>query len=265
MMTDADKIKAHIEVLRERVFETRTRYPHFDLLLRDMERLAQETPAGSHVAMFERTQLYGGHSLIAPLFAQHKAISIDLSPASADERGAYNRSMVDDPRFIEVASQRRSSILDSGLDDGSQDLIIVPNLVHHVGDQDGLFAEIAAKLAPGGRAYVFEPLVRELHQEPDDYLRYTPYGLERIFRQHGLTPEHRATEGGPFQAVAYCWMQAVQYFPDTERAEMERWLYEKEFPRLMAFDRENTANNVRPNTSFPMSFSVTARKGSGSQ
>ena len=110
-------------------------------------------------------------------------------------------------------------------------------------------------------AYAFEPLVRELHQAPDDFLRYTPYGLERIFRRHGLPPVRTRTDGGPFQAVAYCWMQAVQYFPDDQRAEMERWLLDEEFPRLMDFDRQYRTNNVRENTTFPMSLSVTARKG----
>lgn len=253
-------IDAHIELLREKVFETRSRYPHFELLLEDMVQLSRALPANSRVAMFERTQLYGGFSLIAPIFAGHRVISIDLSPASADVRGAYNRSMVDDPRFIQVPSTQRSSLLDSGLDDTSQDLIIIPNLIHHVADQDGLFAEVARKVAPGGLAYAFEPLVRELHQAPDDFLRYTPYGLERIFRQHGLEPEATRTEGGPFQAVAYCWMQAVQYFPDDQRAEMERWLREEEFPRLMDFDRQHLTNHVRKHTTFPMSFSVTARK-----
>lgn len=257
----ADDVAAHVECLRVKVFETRTRYPHFELLLQDMERLSQALPPKSRVAIFERTQLYGGFSLIAPIFKGHRALSIDLSPASADARGAYNRSMVGDPRFIEIPSTRRSSLLESGLDDASQDLIVIPNLIHHVADQGALFAEVARKVAPGGLAYAFEPLVRELHQAPDDYLRYTPYGLEYIFRQHGLSPESTRTEGGPFQAVAYCWMQAVQYFPDDQRAEMERWLLEEEFPRLMGFDREYRTNNVRKNTTFPMSFSVTARKG----
>ena len=77
---------------------------------------------------------------------------------------------------------------------------------------------------------------RELHQIPDDYLRWTPYGMARALQDAGLSPAPPALTGGPFEAIAYCWAQALEYLPDVKRAEMSAWLYETHMPELMAWD-----------------------------
>ena len=55
----------HFAVLAETVFQIETKWPHFELLLNDVRRLAEETPAGATVVSMERGLLYGGRSLIA--------------------------------------------------------------------------------------------------------------------------------------------------------------------------------------------------------
>jgi ubiquinone/menaquinone biosynthesis C-methylase UbiE len=132
--------------------------------------------------------------------------------------------------------------------------------VHHVAEQERLFDEMARITRPGGRLYVFEPLLRELHQIPEDYLRYTPYGLQRMMEARGLTTESIELEGGPFSAAAYCWDQALQYFPESKREEMQRWFDTEMFPKLIKWDEEYPTNLVRKHTSFPVSFAVIARK-----
>lgn len=253
-------INAHADMLAEKVFQVDTKWPHFRLLLADIREMAAQLRPGATVVSLERGLLYGGISLFAPFFDRQSFISVDSSPASADERGAYNRSMIDDPRCIAVPTTHRAPIEATGLASGMADLVIVPNLVHHIGNQSVLFAELARITKPGGTVYVFEPTVRELHQIPDDFLRYTPFGLRRAMEAAGLVPGAHRQEGGPFSAVAYCWTQALQYFPREKRAEMERWFNEEHFPQLMRWDSENPTNLVREHTSFPMSFSLTATK-----
>lgn len=250
----------HAAVLAERVFQVETKWPHFARLLADIRALAGEMPAGSAVASLERGLLYGGCSLIAPFFQDQAFHALDCSPQSAEDRGAYNAAMEDDPRFLFVPGARRVDVSDTGLDEGSMDLVLVPNLVHHVADQDALFAELARVTRPGGRVYIFEPLLRELHQAPDDYLRWTPFGMARAMRAAGLEPGEPMTAGGPFEAIAYCWVQALEYFPDDKRDEMAAWFYEKHMPELMAWDETHTQNNLRDHTSFPVAYSITARK-----
>lgn len=253
-------LAAHRAVLEERVFKVTTRWPHFRLLLDDAQRLADELPEGARVVSLERTLLYGGLSLFAPFFARQEFVSVDCSPQSADARGAYNAGMVDDPRTIRIRFSRRGSEIETGIPENWADLVMVPNLVHHVADQDRLFGELARITRPGGSVYIFEPILRELHQMPDDYLRYTPPGMRNALAAKGLEVRDVRHEGGPFSAVAYCWEQALQYFPDGQREAMKRWFFEEEFPRLMAWDSEHTQNRVRDNTSFPVAFSILAAK-----
>jgi SAM-dependent methyltransferase len=254
------QLQAHADLLAEKVFQTETRWPHFRLLLKNIRDWAKRLPEGATVVSLERTLLYGGISLVAPFFFRQKFVSVDSSPESADKRGDYNRAMVDDPRCLRVPLTRRAPIERTGLDDSLADLVLVPNLVHHVADQGALFAEMARITRPGGFVYVFEPTLRELHQAPDDYLRYTPFGMRNALAAVGLEPGEFEVEGGPFSAVAYCWTQALQYFPETERGRMERWFYGEHFTELMRWDERYRKNLVRAHTSFPVSFSIAARK-----
>jgi SAM-dependent methyltransferase len=259
-MYTESQLQGHADLLAEKVFQTETRWPHFRLLLRNIREWARRLPEGAVVVSLERTMLYGGISLVAPFFFRQKFISVDSSPPSADDRGAYNAAMVDDPRCIRIPLTRRSPIERTGLDDDTGDLVLVPNLVHHIADQEALFAEMARITRPGGFVYVFEPTLRELHQAPDDYLRYTPFGMRNALARAGLEPGNFEVEGGPFSAIAYCWTQALQYFPESERERMERWFYGEHFRELMRWDEQNAKNLVRSHTSFPVSFSIAARK-----
>ena len=251
----------HIEFLREKVFRVDDLWPQYRLLLSDLSLLSSQTSSSSSVVSIERTLLYGGYSLVGPLFRHASFVSIDCSPPSADDRGSYNRIALDDPRFIPCPTSRRSSVYDTGLPDGSADLVLVPNLVHHIKDQSRLFSELARIVCTGGRVYLFEALVREIHQAPDDFLRYTPYGLESALNSAGLFLDSPCrTEGGPFQVISYCWTQALQYLPDSIRQEYSEWFFHKHYPDLMSLDRKYTVNLCKQFSQFPMSFSLTATK-----
>jgi len=252
--------REHLNLLRERVFQCDSLWPQFRLLVEDLEHLSCNLSPGSVVVSLERSLLYGGYSIIAPLFQDCTFISIDCSPASADNRGAYNSSMLADSRFIPIPITRRASIEANGLADLGADLVLVPNLVHHISNQQLLFKEISRILKPGGVVYIFEPLVREIHQAPDDFLRYTPHGLEQALRSAGLVPEDIKTEGGPFQVISYCWTQALQYLPETLRDYYSEWFFDHHFKELLALDANYKFNLVKDHSSFPMSFSMTAKK-----
>lgn len=253
-------VHAHIDLLRQSVFQCDTLWPQFRLLLDDLQVFSEEVSSSSIVVSLERTLLYGGFSLIAPLFQGCNFISIDCSPPSAEERGAYNSYMVNDPRFIRIPLTHRASIYNTGLPDSGADLVLVPNLVHHIADQHKLFEELHRIVRPGGKVYVFEPLVREIHQAPDDFLRYTPHGLELACSNAGLQPGEVKTEGGPFQVISYCWTQALQYIPDPLRQDYSDWFHDQHFPELLKLDAMYTKNLTKKYSSFPLTFSMTAHK-----
>lgn len=251
-----EDVARHVEMLEQKVFQVESKWPQFRLLLKDCLAYAATLPDGFTVVALERTLLYGGISLFAPLFHRQNFISIDCSPESASNRGSYNKAMVDDARCFVIPSTYCGRPDATGLENGIADFVMVPNLVHHVANQPGLFAEVARIMKPSARGYIFEPLVRELHQYPDDFLRYTPAGFERMIQAAGLVHDRDELEGGPFTAVAYCWSQALEYIPEPERAKMEAWFYEEHFPKLKQWDKDYPVNLKRKHTSFPTAFGI---------
>lgn len=253
-------IQAHLDVLWKDVFQIDTKWPQFALLINDLVNLSLNTPTNSTVVCFERTLLYGGFSLVAPLFPHVNFISIDASPESANERGGYNSNKVSHKGFIRIPFTYRASIENTGLQSEIADLVLVPNLVHHVADQSALFSELNRVLKKKATVYIFESILRELHQMPDDYIRYTPFGLEKMLTKYGFSDFVTDTKGGPFEAITYCWIQALEYFPKERRSEMESWFYDKHFNELLSFDKKYRKNLVRKHTAFPVGFSVRANK-----
>ncbi|MGH2627831.1 MAG: class I SAM-dependent methyltransferase [Anaerolineales bacterium] len=255
-------VEAHLAFLRERIFQTATRWPHFSRLLEDVAQLATTLPDDAAVVILERAYVYGGDSLFAPLFWRQKTTVVDCELPTTAERDGYQRSWTDDPRCIHVPTHRRAPITATGLPDACAAALLVPNVVHHVADQDGMFAEMARLLRPTGTGYIFEALLRELHQVPDDYVRYTPWGFRTMLARHGLEMTAWAPAGGPFEAIAYCWVQALQYIPESERAAKERWFYTEHFPELMRMNGRYTENTFRAHTAFPVAYSIYFRRAS---
>lgn len=252
---DAAAIERHYQFLRERIYQVRTKWPHFERLLEDVRELAANARDGQTIVCMERAYVYGGLSLFAPLFGRGRFVTVDIHN-EASTRGAYQKSWTDHPDCIRVAPDHSSTITATPLESASADVLIVPNVVHHVRDQDAMFAELARVLRPGGIGYIFEALLRELHQEPDDYVRHTPWGFETHLARHGLEMTSWRAAGGPFEAITYCWIQALQYLPEAERRDREAWFYERHFRELLELDRLHTRNLERQHTSFPVAYGI---------
>lgn len=255
-MFSSSAIAAHRQFLYENIYQTSTKWPHFKRLLQDVEDLAAALQPDETAVCLERAYVYGGDSLFAPLFRTGTFIGVDCETETGRERGGYQASWTQHPDCLHLKCDRVAPIEATGLPDECADLVIVPNVVHHVRDQDAMFAELARILKPGGRGYIFEALLRELHQAPDDYIRWTPWGFETELKKHGLKLTEWKPGGGPFEAIAYCWIQALQYLPEAERAEREKWFFGEEFPRLMAMDARVDKNLVRPLSSFPLAYGI---------
>lgn len=252
--------KKHKEVLEEKVFQVHSKWPQFKLLLDDLELISSGVDRDKRVISLERTLLYDGYSLFAPFFSEQNFLSIDCSPPTAESRGAYNKSMIEDSRFIKVKHHLRCQIEAIPRTIEPADFILVPNLIHHVRDQNQLFQSLVNLLRPGGLLYIFEPTLREYHQIPDDFIRYTPSGMANCLELSGLKIKDIRMIGGPFSAIAYCWTQALEYIPEGQRDYFSNWFYGKHFRELMSWDKSFPINLARERTSFPVAFSVFAHR-----
>lgn len=243
-------VDAHEDFLRDTVYFTKTRWPFYELLLADLRNLsAEEGPVWALERRFNK------ESRLTPYFQNFGSIECQKVAKAQTWWPLY---MADQTRPV---------------------LVVIHNLLHHVRDVEGFMADVCKRiLAPGGRLYVFEPLFRELHQEPDHWQMFTPYGMMDLMRRHGLHVETTQRTGDAFEAAAYCLDQALQYIP--ERA--LRYVHNPTEPRLMGSSsgmdvfawkmrvalkhlmerpvQGLDVNQVREHTSFPTAYSVVGRR-----
>jgi SAM-dependent methyltransferase len=234
-------IQQHEEFLRRTVYFTETRWPFYELLLSDLRRLSVERGI---VMAIERC--FDKESRVKPYFTNFTSIE-------AQSIATYSE-------WFPLHVPQRPA------------LILIHNLIHHTRDVDGLMADVARILKPEGRLYVFEPTFRELHQEPNHWQHFTPYGMEDLLHRHGLIIEETRRTGDAFEAALYCLDQALEYIPDngqgwtafkggTECFDTFRWKIKAAMQTLSRRPRKGMETNlIRENTSFPTAYSVIGRK-----
>lgn len=269
----------HIAMLKERVFQLH-RWPHYQLLLDDLQelniemRVYQGDPEPSRyskILSLERTLLYGGKSMFAPIFYGHDYRIREASPESAYERGPYNADMVG-PQFMEHGKPATNFYRGPA----DYDLVLVPNALHHIDVSEcahhELFYDINHHaLRPGGYLYIFEQCIEEIHQKPDDYVRYTPDGLSSLLQAAGYQIEWVRTTGNVFTSAAFLLDVALEYIEGTPAPEGTKPLdfgmtkaedvrkVRTMIDRLKGMaDHYHTTN--RKYTQCPKAFSVLARK-----
>lgn len=92
------------------------------------------------------------------------------------------------------------------LPDESADVIVATEVLEHVADTTGAFAELARLVTKGGSIVITTPFAYPLHETPHDYVRLTPEGLAWLAQRHGLTVVERAALGNEIEvlAVTFC-------------------------------------------------------------
>ena len=245
----ADKQLFHIKVLEDRVFEIK-KYPSFKLLIDGLKDILLKCDKSKkQICILERTKLYGS-SLFGGLFEKAEIISYDCSPSSANERGDYNSFMVDDKNFIKF--QKIESLSQDNtfkLPENKFDLIFIPNLIHHFKDQEKLFSECFKSLKAHGELKIFEPTIREIHQAPHDYLRYTPHGIEEIYKRNKFTKILCHEIGDSFEALNYI-INVMRSKRDDE--EFSKWC--DKFTMSINEFKKGKKDIVKKHARFPTAF-----------
>lgn len=249
----------HEEALKNKVFFTKKKWPHFNLLFNDIKNIAKSYK-NKNILFLERTNLYGGISLFSPFFLNNNhTTSVDCITEKILSRGSYNKKFVLDSNVIKIKSKFQFHYTNIKIKNNSADVVIIPNLLHHVEFSEVILQKSYSVLKKGGMIYIFEPLVRELHQIPEDYGRFTPSRLKSLLASVGFKKFVSRQIGGPFSCISYYWDQALQYLPVKKRDLYKKWL-NKENKKLLKYDRIYKKNLVRLNSESPMAISMRAFK-----
>lgn len=87
-------------------------------------------------------------------------------------------------------------------DSASFDHVMCSEVLEHVPDSAAFMTEVARVLRPGGSLILTVPWSARLHHVPNDYVRFTRYGLERLLRAAGFSQMHVQERGNDVTAVA---------------------------------------------------------------
>lgn len=79
--------------------------------------------------------------------------------------------------------------------DQAVDVVLLLEVLEHVQDERMALREIFRVLKPGGRLYLSVPFVYPLHDVPNDYRRFTIYGLRWLLTQAGFTVRQERQHG----------------------------------------------------------------------
>lgn len=96
-------------------------------------------------------------------------------------------------------------------DDTSFDAVLCTQVLEHVSDLDHVLAEIHRLLKPGGRLVVTVPFLYNQHGAPNDYRRFSLYGVRQLFAPHYEIEELRSQgrAGGTITVLWLNWLDLL--------------------------------------------------------
>lgn len=110
----------------------------------------------------------------------------------ADELGRHaDRCLgveVDRRRYADAPPDLWGSGLELPFRDGTFDTVFSSQVLEHVPEPGRMISEMARVLRPTGHLIVTAPHMWGVHEEPEDYFRFTGYGLAWLARRAGLEP-----------------------------------------------------------------------------
>ncbi len=82
------------------------------------------------------------------------------------------------------------------------DCVLLLDVLEHLEQPERCLGEIYRVLKPGGLLIVQVPFLYPVHDKPQDYRRWTVFGLSRLLREHDFEIAEQETTGNPLETAA---------------------------------------------------------------
>lgn len=261
LQTEEPILERHQRVLEDKIFQIHTKWPEFQTLLESLRKIGASLKGNEVVIDLGRYYLYDGCCLFAPYFSKAKQyVGADCVLPNWKEVYGYQRWMVEDGRLIRVPPKIVTDITSLPIKDCVADWVLIPNIVEHVPEPEAMFRDAFRILKKGARSLVFAPHVREEHQPPFDYFRYTRYGLCHLFEKAGFAVESITPTTGIFDVLSKTATLALDFLPPGKRKVAGIVFGKVIKPVLWRYDRLYRKNLVTEGKEFPMAYLSLLRK-----
>jgi len=168
---------------------------HFEASIEDaVEQFAASLPAGARVL-----DAGSGEGMYRHYFKQQRYVGVDLGVGD----GAWDYSNLE-----AVADLEALPFADDSFDAGINIVTL-----EHVRQPAIVLREIARVLKSGAPFLIVVPMEWEVHQAPNDYYRYTRYGMAFLMIQAGFTQPKVEAVGGFFRLLARRVLGGIQFYP----------------------------------------------------
>ena len=86
---------------------------------------------------------------------------------------------------------------------GYYDYVLCTQVLEHFEDPMVVFQRFNRVLKPGGKLFLTTNFIYQIHMEPNDYFRFTKYGLISLGEKNGFKVESIKPQGGIFSVLVY--------------------------------------------------------------
>ena len=127
------------------------------------------------------------------------AVTLDIGASGSDHLKYFpNRTTLD------IDASKNPDVVGDAhnlpFKDESFEVVVCSEMLEHADNPQKVISEIKRVLKPRGRVVLTTRFAFPVHDVPNDYWRFTPYGLQKLFSAFEII--EIATDGGPFHTIA---------------------------------------------------------------
>ena len=256
-----------INELSENLFDLE-RWPHYRLMFSHLNEVINTIKKKDKVAILERCYIYNGFSIFSSLLNKYSKLDIyDFIPLNSQgkERQNYQLDKLESlPLTKKYIQKSKVSVTLESLKDlktlgNKYDYFFIPNVLHHHPNPFKLIEDCRSLLNEKGYLYIFDATLREDHQKPDDFFRFTRSGIIYALENSQFEVVEIHSSKSPVEALIYTIDQVIQYDLPKELINEINGLSEIIKNKYKSTIEKNYTNKYRKFTSFPVAYSVLAR------